>query len=340
MHSNDQMTEPQTTGLEDAADQFDESFDAWYAPAVARATLQASMRRTNAHALRAFGLWLFLAVATGSLVILARHSPWVWPAMLLYGGVLCFSYAASHECAHGTAFKTRWLNEAVFWFTSLVFIEEPLYRRYSHAEHHTNTWFNGQDPQKPYGNPLSMRQYLTGTFGLTFYFDAARQLIRHSAGRFTPEEVHFLPPSQIAAVIRNSRIMSACYIGLLLAVVVLQSTLPLLLYFIPRFLGGCIVTLYINTQHMCMAEDLHDHRLTTRSIRCNWLERQLYWNMNYHIEHHLFPSVPFHALPALSKSIADQLPSPPGGVIAANTNILKAVSRQRTEPHFNLSRAR
>jgi fatty acid desaturase len=61
--------------------------------------------------------------------------------------------------------------------------------------------------------------------------------------------------------------------------------------------------------------------------------------MNYHIEHHLYPAVPFHALPELSKSIADQLPPPLSGVVAANTDILKAISRQRTEPLFNLSRA-
>ncbi len=152
------------------------------------------MRRTNTHGLLTLGIWLLLCIATGAIVGIARHTLWVWPAMLLYGGVLCFAYAASHECAHGTAFKSRWLNEAVFWFTSLVFIEEPLYRRYSHAEHHTHTWFNQRDPQKPYGNPLTLTRYLSGTFGLTFYLDAMRQLIRHSRGKFTPQELDFLPP--------------------------------------------------------------------------------------------------------------------------------------------------
>ncbi len=38
------------------ADRFDESFEVWFAPVIARETLQAAMRRTNAHALRAFGL--------------------------------------------------------------------------------------------------------------------------------------------------------------------------------------------------------------------------------------------------------------------------------------------
>ena len=27
------------------------------------------------------------------------------------------------------------------------------------------------------------------------------------------------------------------------------------------------------------------------------VHRYLYWNMNYHVEHHMFPLVPYHALP-------------------------------------------
>jgi fatty acid desaturase len=327
------------TTIENNEDLADDPFDAWYAPNIDRATLRALMRRTNRQGLLRLGIWLLLCIATGYIVALARHTFWVWPAMLLYGGVLCFAYAASHECAHGTAFKTRWLNEAVFWFTSLVFIEEPLYRRYSHAGHHTHTWFNELDPQKPYGNPMTFSSYFSGTFGLTFYFDAVRQLIRHSRGRFTPQELEFLPPSEIRTAIINSRSMSACYAALLLGGIAFQSPWPFILYFIPRFMGGCIVMLYINTQHMCMAEDLYDHRQTTRSIKCGWLGRLLYWNMNYHIEHHLYPAVPFHALPELNRSIGDQLPPPLNGVVAANAEILKAISRQRTEPQFNLSRA-
>jgi len=326
------------TTIEDDADSLDDPFDAWFSPTIDHAILRGLMRRTNLHGMLTLGLWLLLCGVTLYVVVLTRHSFWVWPAMLVYGGVLCFSYAASHECAHGTAFKTRRLNEAVFWFTSLVFIEEPLYRRYSHAEHHTHTWFNELDPQKPYGNPLTLTRYLSGTFGPTFYFDAARQLFRHSTGRFTRQELGFLPPSEIRKAIRNSRLMSACYATLLVGGIVFQSPWPFILYFIPRFLGGCIVTLYINTQHMCMAEDLYDHRLTTRSIKCGWLERHLYWNMNYHIEHHMYPAVPFHALSRLNGAIRQQLPAPLNGVIAANVDILKAISRQRTEPQFNLSR--
>jgi fatty acid desaturase len=184
---------------------------------------------------------------------------------------------------------------------------------------------------------MTLGEYLSVTLGFTFYIDAVKQLARHCAGRFTESERAFLPASQVHKVAVNSRIMAVCYLTMLGYGLMFASAWPFLLYFIPRLVGGCIVNAYINTQHMCMAEDRHDHRLTTRSIRCSWPERLLYWNMNYHIEHHLYPAVPFHALSSLNEQIGNQLPPPVRNVVAANADIVRAIERQRADPAFNLS---
>jgi fatty acid desaturase len=42
----------------------------------------------------------------------------------------------------------------------------------------------------------------------------------------------------------------------------------------------------------------------------NPISRFLYWNMNYHVEHHMFPMVPYHALPKLHETIKHDLPAP------------------------------
>lgn len=319
-------------------DELDDSFLEWFSPRVDRKVMKGLMARTNYHGLLFFGAWLLLCIGSGALVALSLGTYWLIPAMFLYGSILCFSYAASHECAHGTAFRTRWLNETVFWITSLIFIEEPIYRRYAHAEHHTHTWFNQTDPQKPYGIPLRLAAYLNETFGITFYFDAANRLVRHSRGRFSDHETQFLGPVERGQVRRNSRLMLAGYSGLLIWGIAGPSLLPFVFYFIPRLLGGWLVTMHVNTQHMGMAEDFKDHRLTTRSIECGLLQQLLYWNMNFHIEHHLFPSVPFHALPKLNAVIKSELPKPGYGVLSTNVQILRAIFRQRKEPDFNLSR--
>jgi fatty acid desaturase len=61
--------------------------------------------------------------------------------------------------------------------------------------------------------------------------------------------------------------------------------------------------------------------------------------MNYHIEHHLYPAVPFHALPKLNDQIRNELPTPAHGVLTANIEILSAIARQARDPQFNLSGA-
>jgi fatty acid desaturase len=95
-------------------------------------------RRSDTPGLIYLAQWLGSLLATGYLVWLSLGTWWVWPAMVLYGTFLCVpTYAISHETAHGTAFRSRWLNEAVLWVTSLIYFEEPLHRRYTHTNHHS-----------------------------------------------------------------------------------------------------------------------------------------------------------------------------------------------------------
>ena len=62
------------------------------------------------------------------------------------------------------------------------------------------------------------------------------------------------------------------------------------------------------TQHLGLAEDVLDHRLNSRTVYMNPIFRFLYWNMNYHVEHHMFPLIPYHALPKLHEEIKARLP--------------------------------
>jgi Na+-transporting NADH:ubiquinone oxidoreductase subunit F len=61
-----------------------------------------------------------------------------------------------------------------------------------------------------------------------------------------------------------------------------------------------------------------DHRLNCRTVYMNPIHRFLYWNMNYHVEHHMFPLVPYHALPTAPRCGEGRLPDAvsehPGGV--------------------------
>ena len=53
-----------------------------------------------------------------------------------------------------------------------------------------------------------------------------------------------------------------------------------------------------------------DHRLNSRTVTTNPVFRFVYWNMNYHVEHHMFPMVPYYALPKLHDMMKHDTPAP------------------------------
>jgi fatty acid desaturase len=103
-----------------------------------RKTVKALCRRSDRPGLIYVLKWVISLLVSGCLIYLAQDSLWVWPAMFIYGTILSVpAYSMSHETAHGTALKTRWLNETLNWITALLYIEEPLHRRYTHTNYHT-----------------------------------------------------------------------------------------------------------------------------------------------------------------------------------------------------------
>ena len=62
------------------------------------------------------------------------------------------------------------------------------------------------------------------------------------------------------------------------------------------------------TQHAGLAEDVLDHRLNCRTVYMNPIVRFLYWEMNYHVEHHMFPMVPYYNLKDLHAEMKNDTP--------------------------------
>ena len=122
-------------------------------------------KRSDRPGLVWLGAWTALLLLSGSLLYLVEGSPWYVPMLFVYGTFLSLpAYALSHECAHGTAFRSRWLNEILFWISSILYFEEPCYRRYAHARHHSYTWINGLDAQMPFATPMTFSGWLMNWF--------------------------------------------------------------------------------------------------------------------------------------------------------------------------------
>jgi MocE subfamily Rieske [2Fe-2S] domain protein len=93
-----------------------------------------------------------------------------------------------------------------------------------------------------------------------------------------------------------------------------------------------------STQHAGLAENVLDHRLNCRTVFMNPFSRFVYWNMNYHLEHHMFPLVPYHNLPKLHELVKDDCPPPYRSIAAAWREILPAVLKQVSDPSYHVKR--
>ncbi len=272
--------------------------------------------------------WAVMLSITASAIWFTLGSAWVWLAMFAHGVVLAVpAYALSHETAHGSVFKTRWLNKAVLWVTSVLYMEEPWHRRYMHLNHHAHTWHVDVDSQMPFDTPMTFRGWLLEASGIGLLIFHSKALVALSFKNYTPIMLEIIPENKLAVSTRNARIMLSIYLAIGLAA---ASGASWLLWFIviPRVLGAPVMLLFTLIQHVEMSENSPSIIDSTRSFRTNWLGRFLYVNMNYHIEHHLYPSVPFYSLPKISEAIKDQLPEPDPGFFKTNLEVLSVVIRR------------
>ncbi len=86
--------------------------------------------------------------------------------------------------------------------------------------------------------------------------------------------------------------------------------------------------LFTLIQHVELQENSPSILESTRSFTTSWLGRFLYMNMNNHIEHHLYPQVPFYGLPQLADAVRNQVPEPDHGFLSTNWQVLMVVFRR------------
>jgi len=163
-------------------------------------------------------------------------------------------------------------------------------------------------------------------------------MIRHAFGPLNDEEKDFIPQDEWGKAVGAARVWLAIYVATLLACLWFHSILPLMLIGLPRLYGAWHHVLTGLTQHVGLAEDVLDHRLNSRTVYMNPFSRFVYWNMNYHVEHHMFPMVPYHALPGLHQEMLRDCATPYSGFLDAYREIIPTLARQMRDPTYFVRR--
>jgi fatty acid desaturase len=308
----------------------------WYHTDIPRKQMKELMKRSDGPAIRDTAIWL------GSMVVFAGLGIYFWrtwlcvPFFLAYG-VLYGSASDSrwHECGHGTAFKTRWMNDVVYEIACFMIMRNPVTWRWSHTRHHTDTVIVGRDPEIAVMRPPDLVRLVLNFFGILDLWHAMSDLIRNTLGIVSAEEKTFIPEQEQPRMVHIARIWAAIYAATIALSIYMGSILPLVLVGLPRLYGAWHHVLTGLLQHGGLADNVIDHRLNSRSVLMNPISRFIYWNMNYHVEHHMFPMVPYHALPQLHAMIKHDLPAANPTILHAYREMIPAFLRQlRNEDYF------
>ena len=169
----------------------------WYAPQIPRAELKALMQRKDGPAIRDTLIWFAALIVTGGLGVYFWGSWAAVPFFIIYGAIYGGSSDSRwHECGHRTAFKTKWMNDAVYEIACFMVMREPEIWRWSHTRHHTDTIIVGRDPEIITPRPPDVASLLLNIFALKGGPAFFRKLFLHAGGRLNSEEQTYVPESE------------------------------------------------------------------------------------------------------------------------------------------------
>lgn len=312
----------------------------WYRTPLPRKKLKELMKRRDWPGVRDTVIWLGLLVASGTLGAVLFDQSWLAiPVFAIYGILYASAGEARwHECLHGTPFKSRSLNEIVFEISSFMAMRNPVVSRWAHTRHHTDTYIIGLDPEQVYHRPPDIAKQVIAFTGLIEFPRSLYDMMRHAWGHLSEEEKVFVPKMERHRVQRIAILWVLIFAAVVLACVSTRSILPALLVGLPRIYGVWLIQAFALTQHAGLLEDVLDHRLDSRTFHMNPVGRFIYWNMNFHIEHHMYPMVPYYNLPALHRAIARDCPPAYPSVWAVYREIVPTLLRQLRDPSHRVVR--
>ncbi len=266
--------------------------------------LEPSVRAALSEPSDAAGLWhlaghLGLIVASGLWIGLALP---LWPLVLpLHGVFLTFLFTLEHEATHRTPFGTVALNDWVGRVCGVVLVLPFEWFRYFHLAHHRWTNIAGQDPELEGEKPGTFGQWLWHVSGVPFWVAEVRLIWALVRRRGMAD---FVPQAARDRVVAEARWMAVVY-GVAAASVLVTPAL-LWLWLVPMLLGQPFLRLYLLAEHgdcprvASMFEN-------TRTTFTSTFVRFLAWNMPFHVEHHVMPTVPFHRLPQVHGLMREEL---------------------------------
>lgn len=265
------------------------------------------------------GLW-HLAGHGGAILgvgaLIGLGVPGWWALLPVQGVLITFLFTLEHECTHRTPFASDALCDRVGQVCGALLLNPFLWFRYFHLAHHRYTNLEGKDPELIGSKPQTRAAWVWHVSGVPYWSAGVRLVLRLAAGKERPV---YLPERARPKAEHEARVLLVFYA--LAGASLLWTDVLLWVWIVPVLLGQPFLRLYLLAEHGDCPKVV-DMFANTRTTFTNAVVRFLAWNMPYHVEHHVFPSVPFHNLPALHRLIKAHLQVTADGYIAFSRDYL------------------
>ncbi|MDB6015633.1 MAG: fatty acid desaturase [Pedosphaera sp.] len=228
----------------------------------------------------------------GSVWVYVANIPFYLLAAASLHGISLFT----HEGVHGSLSRRPWWNRALS-----IACAQPVLQNYSaykvlHLKHHNHL---GEA-----GDPDHYANYTSWTW-LEFAMHWGRLIIGYPVYIVAIPILGFRHGTSSA---RRWIIFETCLLAILVAGAVCSIPWLLLIHgwLIPMLIINTLVNIRGMSQHTFL-EHQSDMVLGTRSILTNPVTAFFMCNENYHLEHHLYPGIPWYNLPRLHQTLRDDL---------------------------------
>lgn len=299
-------------------------------------TVKRLTKKSNFKGFRHYLGVVLLAVLNGYCIHLARLAEFwacqalVIPLVIWQGFILCsIGFAGMHECEHFTAFDGIRINKimgAVSAFPRFSLFEQELLL---HKEHHTFIGDPKRDAELVGGSkgfeegfrkvPDSKFDYFYNYALLLYKIPKEKfgSLVNCAAGHPVdysgwqwniPRSIHTGAPTIQQRLQRAALMQIWAYLVVIPLWIKFFGAASLFWYWlIPVWVGELPLWYLRQAEHADCTID-HNGLTNTRTVsRLNFIVRFVYFNCNFHAEHHLYPMIPFHALPEAHELLKTKL---------------------------------
>jgi fatty acid desaturase len=201
----------------------------------------------------------------------------------------------------------------------------PDYFRAFHFAHHRYTQDPDRDPELVTAKPSSWRSWLWTVTGIPYWWERVTAIGQHARGRVSQP---FISTAARDGIVREARVLLGVYVLVAVGAVSAQSAAPVYYWMLPVLVGQPFLRMFLLAEHTgCPL--VADMRVNSRTMLTNWAMRRLAWNMPFHTAHHVYPGVPFHALPEAHEYIRGSIRYEAPGYLAVQRELLSQFSRPR-----------